>query len=61
MSETKLTAKALANLIDEVDALCRVYVGKNAPGEQWRDTLDRIDRLAKLSKKARAALSTKEG
>ena len=57
MSETKLTPKAVVDLLNEVEALCQIYVGKNAPGEQWRDTLERIDRMAKTAKRARAALA----
>lgn len=50
---------ALTKLLDEIDALCAVYVGKNAPSEQWGATCERLERIDKLRKRARA-LATKE-
>ena len=45
--------KLLAELIDQTEALCRVYIGKNAESEQWGDTLRRLDALDKLVKRVR--------
>ena len=42
-------------LLEAVEALCKVYVGKNAPSEQWRETIDRFVELDKLAKKVRRA------
>lgn len=44
---------AMILLLDEVDALCQVYVGKNAASEAWIDTARRIERLDKLRRSAR--------
>jgi len=57
---SKPTSKAVSDLINEVDALCRVYVGKNAPSERWRETCERLERLAKIVKRARAAVAKAE-
>jgi hypothetical protein len=43
-------------LLNEVDALCKVYVGKKAEGEQWGETCKRLERLDKLAKALRRAL-----
>ena len=43
----------LAELIDKTEALCRVYVGKNAESEQWIETCRRLDALDKLVKRIR--------
>lgn len=40
-------------LLNEVAELCRVYVGKNAPSEQWIETCRRLEMLDKLVKKIR--------
>jgi hypothetical protein len=40
-------------LIDEVEDLCKTYVGKNAECEQWFETCKRFERLDKLVKKIR--------
>lgn len=61
MATNKSAPKAVTDLIDEVEALCRIFIGKDAPGEQWRDTLFRIERMAKSAKRARTALAKIEG
>ena len=33
------TVRQLKTLLDEVETLCRVHVGKNAESEPWGDTL----------------------
>lgn len=43
----------IAKLLDEVEALCRVYVGKDAEGEQWVATCRRLEGLDKLVKRIR--------
>jgi hypothetical protein len=45
--------KRVILLLDEIDALCRVYVGKDAKGEPWDETRRRLERLSKLSRPAR--------
>jgi hypothetical protein len=40
-------------LIEEVEALCKVYCGKNAEGELWGQTCLRINRLNQILKKIR--------
>ena len=40
-------------LINEVEDLCRVYVGKKAESEQWHETCDRLTRIDKLVKAVR--------
>jgi hypothetical protein len=47
-------SKDTEKLIAEVEALCAVYSDKDG-GEQWGETLKRIDRLDKLVKKIRKA------
>jgi hypothetical protein len=47
--------KDTAKLIDDVEALCRVYVGKNAESEEWSETCVRLANLDKLIKKIRRA------
>jgi len=41
---------ALDRLLDEVEALCRVYVGKNAESEAWGKTCERLETISKLAK-----------
>ena len=55
-----MATNALTKLLDEVDALCAVYVGKNAPSEQWIKTCERLERIAKLRKRARAIAENPE-
>jgi len=45
---------ALIKLLDEIDELCRIYVGKKADGEDWAATCERLKRIDKLRKRARA-------
>lgn len=40
-------------LVDQAEALCAVYVGKNAPSEQWIETIRRLIELDKVVKKVR--------
>ena len=40
-------------LLEEVEALCKVYCGKDAESEQWIETCRRLERLDKLAKKVR--------
>jgi hypothetical protein len=47
---------AVTLLLDEIDAMCAVFVGGDAKGEPWVDTKQRIERLYKLSHDARRAL-----
>jgi hypothetical protein len=53
------TDNPLLKLLDEIDALCAVYIGKNAPSEQWGVTCERFERIDKLRKKARIAAEAK--
>ena len=46
---------ALKTLVDEVEALCGLFLPKDALGESWGDTLTRLDRLDKLVKTIRKA------
>lgn len=50
---TNRMAAALAQLVDETEALCRVYVGQSAPSETWAETSERLIRLDKLVKRVR--------
>ena len=45
--------RTIAKLVDEVEALCRVYDGKDAESEQWYQTCERLERLDKLVKRIR--------
>jgi hypothetical protein len=45
--------RTIAKLVDEVEALYRVYVGKDAESEQWCQTCERLERLDKLVKRIR--------
>ncbi|MBL8555576.1 MAG: hypothetical protein JNL41_14980 [Phenylobacterium sp.] len=45
--------KEIEALLREVEGLTAKYVGRNAEGEQWGETCDRLDRLDKLAKKIR--------
>lgn len=45
--------KTMPKLLDEVEALCRVYIGKDAESEQWLETLNRLDRIDRLLKRVR--------
>lgn len=45
--------KNVEKLVAEVEALCDVFEDEDK-GEQWKDTLKRIDRLRRLVKKLRA-------
>jgi len=47
--------KDTAKLIDDDEALCRVYIGKNAESEEWGKTCVRLADLDKLIKKIRRA------
>ena len=47
--------KALKSLVNEVEDLCRVYVGRDAESEQWIDTCKRFERLDRLVKTVRKA------
>ena len=46
---------ALRALVDEAEALCGLFIGKDAEGESWGDTLTRLDRIDKLVKTIRKA------
>lgn len=46
--------KDTEKLVAEVEALCATFSDPDK-GEQWGDTLKRIDRLEKLAKKIRKA------
>lgn len=52
---TAMARAPIAELIDEAEALCKVYVGKDAESEDWRDTCRRLERLDKLVKRVRRA------
>lgn len=54
-----MSTKALIKLLDEIDELCRIYVGKNAPSEPWGETCVRLERIGKLRKRARAEIQEK--
>lgn len=43
----------IAKLIDEVEALCKVYVGKDAESEGWAATCRRLESLDKIVKRIR--------
>ena len=45
--------KDVEKLLTEVEALCAAFEDEEK-GEQWGETLKRIDRLSKLAKKLRA-------
>lgn len=45
-------------LLDAVEALCAVHIGKNAPSEQWGETCRRLVDLDKLAKKVRRAIKS---
>lgn len=45
--------KRMLALLDGVDALAKVWNGKNAEGEPWLQTASRIEELGKLAKSAR--------
>lgn len=47
--------KAVEALLTEVEALCRVYVGKDAESEEWGKTCERLAKIDKLAKKVRKA------
>jgi hypothetical protein len=51
-------SKDLPKLLDEVDALCALYVGKKAAkdDEPWENTLDRLTRIANLAKRVRKGM-----
>lgn len=49
------TPKDVEALLSEVEALCRVYVGKDAESEEWGQTCQRLARIDKLVKKVRKA------
>jgi len=44
---------AIDELVDQAEALCRIYVGKNAPSEPWVQTCDRLEALDKVVKRVR--------
>ena len=48
-----LAGRTIAKLVDEVEALCRVYDGRDAESEQWYQTCERLERLDKLVKRIR--------
>lgn len=52
---TAMARAPITELVDEVEALCKVYVGKDAECEQWVDTCRRLERLDKLVKRVRRA------
>jgi len=45
--------KDWGKLLSEVEALCHVYIGKKAEGEQWDKTCQRLEALDKLVRKIR--------
>lgn len=48
--------KKTAQLIEQVEALCALYVGRNAEGEQWLKTIERLEKLSKAVKAAKKEL-----
>lgn len=52
-----ISTKDTEPLLLEVEALCRVYLGKNAESEPWGETCERFERLNKLAKKLRTAIA----
>lgn len=52
------TSNALTKLLDEVDALCGFYIGKDAPSEQWAQMCERLVKIDKLRKGARKVAET---
>jgi len=48
--------KKTKQLIEQVEALCAVYVGRKAEGEQWGQTVARIEKLSKAVKAAKKEL-----
>jgi hypothetical protein len=46
-----MTTSKLDTLLDEVEALCVVYVRKDAPSESWGDTIARLSRIDGLIRK----------
>jgi hypothetical protein len=48
--------KKTMQLIEQVEALCAVYVGRKAEGEQWGQTVARIEKLSKAVKSAKKEL-----
>lgn len=47
--------KPIDKLLDEVEALTKVYVGKKAESESWFETCERLERIDKLVKSVRRA------
>lgn len=47
--------RAQEALASEVEALTRLYIGKDAEGEAWGDTLRRLDSLAQIVRRVRRA------
>jgi hypothetical protein len=55
-----MTPRLLNQLLDQVEDLCTLYVGKNAPGEMWGDTCDRLIKLDRVIKRVRRTHPRKE-
>lgn len=53
----QVSPKEVEALLTEVEALCRVYIGKDAESEEWGATCQRFARLDKLAKKLRKAIA----
>lgn len=47
--------KLTIELLSEVEALCALYLAKDAEGEPWGETCKRLVRLDALARKIRAA------
>jgi hypothetical protein len=46
-------SKPLVDLVEEVEELCAIYVGKDAPCESWGETCERLVKLHKLVRRVR--------
>ena len=46
-------SKPLADLVEEVEELCRVYVGREAPSEPWGVTCERLVKIERLVRRVR--------
>lgn len=52
-------AKKTAELIKAVEDLHAIHCGKKAEGEQWGETIERIERLKKLARAAAKEIAKK--
>lgn len=51
----KAGVAALRTLVDEVEALCKATLPRDAEGLSWREITDRLSSMDKLVKKIRKA------